>query len=78
MPILSDRELQQFAEIIGTMGGECLEVNQETRTFVFSFEDQEKMLTLISEIKSDKNLSRVVRINSKIVDGQNILTIDPS
>lgn len=78
MAILSDAQIKILRDGIEADGGELLGVDQETKTFTFAFADVDKMLTLISAIKSDKILSRLARINSKVVDGQNILTVDPS
>ena len=79
MPILSDKEIQFLADaIVEEFDGELLGVDQETKTFTFAFANVEKMLKLISVIKHDKVLSRVTRINSKVVDGRNVLTVDPS
>ena len=79
MPILSDQEIQFLADaIVEEFDGELLGVDQNTKTFRFAFADSEKMLTLIQVIKSDKNLSRFARINSKFIGGRHILTLDPS
>lgn len=78
MAILSEAQINIVRDQIVADGGELLAVDQETKTFTFAFADVEKMLALVSAIKSDKLLSRVTRINSKLVDGRNILTVDPS
>ena len=78
MSILSEREIEQFKHIVAAeFGGELVSVDQDTKTFVFSFKSQDKMLFLISALKSEKRLAQAIRINSKIVDGKNLLTIDP-
>ena len=76
-PKISTSELEHFSKVIEGFGGTLLEVDQENRICRFSFVDMKKMLHLISGIKSDKRLSAKIRINSKIVDGVNILTVDP-
>lgn len=78
MAILSEAQINIVRDQIVADGGELLGVDQDTKTFTFAFADVEKMLALISAIKGDKILSRLCRINSKLVDGQNILTVDPS
>lgn len=78
MAILSEAQINIVRDQIVADGGELLGVDQETKTFTFAFADVEKMLALVSAIKSDKILSRLTRINSKLVDGRNILTVDPS
>lgn len=78
MTILSDNELKFLAESLAQDGGELLEANQDSRTFKIAFKNQDKMLTLISAIKSDKRLRNLARINAKTIDGKHILTIDPS
>jgi len=78
MAILSEAQINIVRDQIVADGGELLGVDQETKTFTFAFADVEKMLALISAIKGDKILSRVTRVNSKVVDGRNILTVDPS
>ena len=40
--------------------------------------DGGELLGVDQETKGDKILSRLCRINSKVVDGRNILTVDPS
>lgn len=78
MSILSDREIELFKQLIqDEFGGELVSLDQDSKTFVFSFKSQDKMLFLISALKSEKRLARAIRINSKIVDGKNLLTIDP-
>lgn len=78
MAILTEAQINIVRDQIVADGGELLGVDQETKTFTFAFADVEKMLALVSAIKGDKFLSRVTRINSKLVDGRNILTVDPS
>ena len=78
MAILSEAQINIVRDQIVADGGELLGVDQETKTFTFAFADVEKMLALVSAIKSDNILSRLTRINSKLVDGRNILTVDPS
>jgi len=76
---LTSQEIELLRQAItNEFGGELLDLDQDSRKFTFAFEDQNNMLALIGAIKSDKNLSRLARINSKAVDGKNILTIDPS
>ncbi len=78
MAILSDNDLRFLAESLAQDGGELLDVNQDTRTFKIAFKSQDKMLALISAIKGNKHLRNLARINAKTIDGQHILTIDPS
>ena len=78
MAILTEAQINIVRDQIVADGGELLGVDQETKTFTFAFADVEKMLALVTAIKGDKILSRVTRVNSKVVDGRNILTVDPS
>ena len=78
MAILTEAQINIVRDQIVADGGELLGVDQETKTFTFAFADVEKMLALVSAIKGDKILSRLTRVNSKFVDGRNILTVDPS
>jgi len=77
MKKLTAQEIGVFSECIVKEGGKLVEFDQKNRIVRFSFISQEKMLVLISKFKADKRFCANIRINSKIVDGLNILTVDP-
>lgn len=74
---IAQYEIDKFSKVIQAFGGELLSVDQDERVVKFSFESSEKMVTLIKMFKADRRIANRIRCNSKIVNGMNILTVDP-
>ncbi len=60
-------------EAMAAMGGQIVEIIPGEKVVV-KFPSTDKMLELIALIKKSKRIKDRLRLNSKVVDGENLLT----
>ena len=75
--VFTKPQLEQFARGFSAFGGEFLGFDDAEKKVTIKFADADQMMKLVNLLKKDR-VGKFIRINSKIIDGDNILTIDPS
>ncbi len=74
---ISKNDLELAARGFASFGGEFVGFDKDSKTVLVKFDSTEKMMVLISELKKIPRYRHHLRINSRIIDEVQHLTITP-